>query len=75
MQFQPVVYIRKDQNYARVSKQFTLFWWRSRHNLDCSKLVKMMIESKCHSNTELLHYNFACAIGEARVLPLGLEMS
>jgi hypothetical protein len=23
MQFQPVVYIRKDQNYARFSKQFT----------------------------------------------------
>ena len=46
--------------------------WRSRYDLDCSKLVEVMIEGKCHSYTELFHDDFACAVGKAPTLIIEL---
>ena len=40
----------------------------SRHDLDRAKLVEVMIEGKCHFDTNLFHDDFACAVGEAPTL-------
>jgi hypothetical protein len=40
----------------------------SRHDLDRSKLVKVVIESKRYFDAELFHDDFACAVGEAPTL-------
>jgi hypothetical protein len=52
---------------VRLFVPFVLFW-ASRHDLDCSKLLEVMIEGKRHRDIELFHDDFACAVGEAPVL-------
>ena len=38
------------------------------HNLDCSKLLEVVIKGKRHLNIELFHDDFARAISEAPIL-------
>ena len=36
-----------------------------RYDLNCSELVKVVIEGKCHFDSEFFHHDSACAVSKA----------
>jgi len=52
-------------NHSSASSRVGISSW---YDLDCSELVKVVIEGECYLDIELFHDDFACAVSEAPTL-------